>query len=99
MLIECAAQLSVGAAIDAPDLHLESDEDLGRPGDASPLFLMAWDEARDEFQRQYLRSPLQRTGTRRGWVNRAAEFARMGRDGSVKALRRLELYPCAAEGS
>lgn len=40
---------------------------------------------------------MQRIGTQRGWINRAAEFAGMGRDGFVKALRRLGLYPNAVE--
>jgi DNA-binding NtrC family response regulator len=96
-VVECAAQLCTGGLVDAGDLGLEAGDDATGGGDVSPLLLMPWAAACDEFQREYLKALMQRVGARRGWINRAAEFAGMGRDGFVKALKRLELYPHAVE--
>ena len=96
-VVECAAQLSTSTVVDARDLYLEDTDADIRGSDVSPLFLMPWGEARDEFQREYLKALMQRIGTQRGWINRAAEFTQMGRDGFARALRRLSLYPNAVE--
>jgi transcriptional regulator with GAF, ATPase, and Fis domain len=99
-VIECAAQLASSDLLDARDLHLEAAGGPPRGAfDASPLFLLTWEEAQAEFQRDYIKALMQRVGSRRGWINRAAALAGMDRSGFVKALKRLGLYRSAMEES
>jgi DNA-binding NtrC family response regulator len=96
--VECTAQLTEAPLIEVRDLNLDTDNSNARPAlHAAPLFLMPWEEARDEFQREYIKSLMQRVGTSRGWINRAAALAGMDRSGFVKALKRLGLYRTVME--
>jgi DNA-binding NtrC family response regulator len=93
-VIECAAQLTEAEFVDALDLNLDMSAPETRPYlQASPLFLMPWEEALVEFQREYMKGLMQRVGTRRGWIKQAAALAGMDRTGFVRALRRLGLSP------
>lgn len=92
-VVECAAQLTAAEVVDVKDLNLDIHLGDARPCfHSSPLFSIPWKEAQDEFQREYIKSLMQRVGNQRGWINRAAGLAGMDRSGFVKALKRLELY-------
>lgn len=95
-VVEAAAQLTEADYVDATDLNLDMSSRATRPAfHASPLFSLPWEEALVDFQREYMKSLMQRVGTQRGWIKQASALAGMDRTGFVRALRRLGLAPAA----
>ena len=75
--------------------HKTGERDLGRHDDLRPLGgsgakLPSFDEARDEFTRNYLSQILQVTG---GNVSQAARLAKRNRTDFYKLLGRHQLLP------